>query len=205
MKALEGLRRVPLWTQWNQAPFCETWIASMTDDETPVTLSDAEYDAIEEAVMETARGRWFLREFAKRNRNADTEAVLAALSKLEQAMQSQEADGTLAAIRSNLRDMADAILRAKAELGLARSEGDDFKHFVHAASEAAGPDREADFQAVAEQRIRHLLQTLRDIENHVHDMTEICGSEGADADGERPFSRSAQLTHEHGPRPPFLM
>lgn len=34
--------------------------------------------------METARGRWFLAEYAKRNRSADTTRVLEALSKLEE-------------------------------------------------------------------------------------------------------------------------
>jgi hypothetical protein len=177
----------------------------MTDDETPVTFSDEEYDAIEAAVMETARGRWFLREFAKRNRNADTEAVLAALGKLEQAMNGEETDRTVAAIRTNLREMAEAILRTKAELGLAPSSGDDFKRFVHSASEAAGPDSDEAFEAVAEQRIRHLLQTLRDLEDHIHGTMEICDPDSAGPDGERPFSGSSRLSDEHGPRPPFLM
>src|SRR3979490_515635 len=38
--------------------------------------SEQDYDAIREAFMETARGRWFLGEYAKRNRNADTRMVL---------------------------------------------------------------------------------------------------------------------------------
>ena len=33
--------------------------------------NEQDYDAIREAFMETARGRWFLGEFAKRNRNAE--------------------------------------------------------------------------------------------------------------------------------------
>lgn len=44
---------------------------------------DADFEQIEAAVMETARGRWFLAEFARRHRSADTVAVLAGLSKLE--------------------------------------------------------------------------------------------------------------------------
>ena len=41
-----------------------------------------EYDAIESAVLETARGRWFLEEFARRHRVADTEMLLDAISRL---------------------------------------------------------------------------------------------------------------------------
>ena len=36
----------------------------------PVMPGDADYDAIRDAFMETSRGRWFLAEYAKRNRNA---------------------------------------------------------------------------------------------------------------------------------------
>jgi hypothetical protein len=55
-----------------------------------VQPSEADYDAIREAFMETSRGRWFLGEYAKRNRNADTRMVLDAVSRIE---------GTLAAHR----------------------------------------------------------------------------------------------------------
>jgi hypothetical protein len=47
---------------------------------------DDEYDAIEAAVMETERGRWFLREFARRTRANETAALLAAIDRLENAM-----------------------------------------------------------------------------------------------------------------------
>ena len=42
-----------------------------------------DYSEIEAAVLETARGRWFLREFASRNRAADTAAVLEAIGRLQ--------------------------------------------------------------------------------------------------------------------------
>ena len=45
-----------------------------------------EYDAIESAVMETARGRWFLSEFAQRHRVADTETLLNAIAKLDNSI-----------------------------------------------------------------------------------------------------------------------
>jgi len=46
-------------------------------------LPQADYQAIEAAVMETARGRWFLAEYARRHRAADTAAVLEAIARLE--------------------------------------------------------------------------------------------------------------------------
>lgn len=52
--------------------------------------TEADYDAIREAFMETARGRWFLNEYAKRNRNADTNLVLDAVSRLEATLAAQK-------------------------------------------------------------------------------------------------------------------
>ena len=52
--------------------------------------SEEDYDAISEAFMETARGRWFLGEYAKRNRNADTRLVLDAVARLEQNLVTQK-------------------------------------------------------------------------------------------------------------------
>ena len=45
---------------------------------------EEDYAAIAEAFMETSRGRWFLTEYAKRNRNADTRMVLDAVARIEQ-------------------------------------------------------------------------------------------------------------------------
>ena len=52
--------------------------------------SEEDYEAISEAFMETARGRWFLGEYAKRNRNADTSMVLDAVARIEQSLASQK-------------------------------------------------------------------------------------------------------------------
>src|SRR5580698_9451733 len=51
---------------------------------------EEDYDAINEAFMETSRGRWFLGEYAKRNRNADTRMVLDAVSRIEVTMAAQK-------------------------------------------------------------------------------------------------------------------
>ena len=48
--------------------------------------TEADYHAIREAFMETARGRWFLTEYTKRNRNADTAMVLEAVARIEQSI-----------------------------------------------------------------------------------------------------------------------
>src|SRR5215217_5698697 len=50
---------------------------------------EEDYAAIAEAFMETSRGRWFLTEYAKRNRNADTSMVLDAVARIEQSLTAQ--------------------------------------------------------------------------------------------------------------------
>jgi hypothetical protein len=51
---------------------------------------EEDYDAINEAFMETSRGRWFLGEYAKRNRNADTRMVLDAVARIEVNLAAQK-------------------------------------------------------------------------------------------------------------------
>src|SRR5713226_8582913 len=58
--------------------------------------SEQDYDAIREAFMETARGRWFLTEYAKRNRNADTRMVLDAVARIEQSLAVQKEESLAA-------------------------------------------------------------------------------------------------------------
>jgi hypothetical protein len=73
--------------------------------------SEEDYEAIREAFMETSRGRWFLGEYARRNRNADTRLVLEAVARIEETLAAQkrpERDGrleeALTAIRFSLEE-----------------------------------------------------------------------------------------------------
>src|SRR5499433_67474 len=73
--------------------------------------NEEDYVAIHAAFMETSRGRWFLGEYAKRNRNADTRMVLDAVERIEQGLAAQkeaaaeaELAGALAAIRKAVTD-----------------------------------------------------------------------------------------------------
>jgi hypothetical protein len=56
--------------------------------------SEAEYNAISDAFMETSRGRWFLDEYARRNRNADTRMVLDAVARIEATIATQKSGPT---------------------------------------------------------------------------------------------------------------
>jgi hypothetical protein len=55
----------------------------MTAIPPPQGLNEDDYDAIEAAVTETVRGRWFLAEFARRNRMVEMRQLLDAMGRLE--------------------------------------------------------------------------------------------------------------------------
>ncbi len=52
--------------------------------------TDADFEAIRDAFVETARGRWFLDEYTRRNRNADTAMVLEAVARIERSLAAQK-------------------------------------------------------------------------------------------------------------------
>jgi hypothetical protein len=87
--------------------------------------SEEDYEAIREAFMETSRGRWFLGEYAKRNRNADTRMVLDAVERIEQSLAAQNQPASdsalteaLAAIKSALDEARGTALAALDGLAL---------------------------------------------------------------------------------------
>jgi hypothetical protein len=87
--------------------------------------SEADYDAIQEAFMETSRGRWFLGEYAKRNRNADTKMVLDAVARIEETIVAQKKpvrdpllDEALASLRMALGQAREAATVALGDLAL---------------------------------------------------------------------------------------
>jgi hypothetical protein len=90
---------------------------------------EEDYEAIREAFMETSRGRWFLGEYARRNRNADTRMVLDAVERIEEALAAQreqqpdqeEHAQTLAAIKTAVTEAEQAASAALDGIGLEES------------------------------------------------------------------------------------
>jgi len=78
--------------------------------------SEADYDEICATVMATARGRWFLDEYARRHRNADTEAALAALRRLEENLRNSGSSWRHDRLRDELRAVVAIIREGRAEL-----------------------------------------------------------------------------------------
>ena len=79
--------------------------------------SEEDYEAIRDAFMETSRGRWFLGEYAKRNRNADTRMVLDAVARIEESLAAQRQP----APEPGLAEALTAIRRALEEARAAAS------------------------------------------------------------------------------------
>jgi hypothetical protein len=86
---------------------------------------EEDYDAISEAFMETSRGRWFLGEYAKRNRNADTRMVLDAVARIEETLAAQKKPApdnglaeALVAIRAAVDEARAAAATALVDLAL---------------------------------------------------------------------------------------
>ncbi len=64
-------------------------------------LEAEDFEEIREAVMETARGRWFLDQYASRVRAAETEGLIAGMRRLETALSANH-DAVMARLASAL-------------------------------------------------------------------------------------------------------
>lgn len=75
--------------------------------------TENDYEAIEAAVQESPRGRWFLGEFARRNRAADTLMLLEAIHKLERGV-AENAPHIGDDLAAELQSLSEAIDKALA-------------------------------------------------------------------------------------------
>ena len=79
-------------------------------------IASSEYEAIEATMCASERGRWFLAEYARRNRAADTGMLLGAIARLERTVMNDRGPEGVGHLRGNLVEMADVISRTKAEI-----------------------------------------------------------------------------------------
>lgn len=132
---------------------------------TPTLLGEDDYEAIEAAVMETSRGRWFLAEYAKRHRSADTRVVLDAIGRLE-GLVGRAAEAPQARMRFDLMDMSAAIERTRRDLAQLKSETEATGRFVAAGEEldAVVTATESATQEIlgAAERIQEAAWSLKD-------------------------------------------
>jgi hypothetical protein len=82
----------------------------------PVTTLTADYDAIERAIRETSRGRWFLACYLERNRSAETKMLIGAISRLESAMRDNGHVIEDARVGESLATIHEAIGQARSDI-----------------------------------------------------------------------------------------
>ena len=77
----------------------------------PQGMSEVDYETIEAAVTETVRGRWFLSEFARRNRTNEMNQLLEAMGRLEHVVASGQpalpaADPSIRLLMQRIKEIA---------------------------------------------------------------------------------------------------
>jgi chemotaxis protein CheZ len=125
----------------------------------------ADYSAIEAAVMETERGRWFLTEYARRNRHAETESLLESLGRIERAVTQAREGGDIDRFRLDVLEMSRAIARTRAEIASIKPSDSDGR-IVEASGElgsivSATEKATSDILAAAE-RVQEVAWALRE-------------------------------------------
>ena len=89
----------------------------------PEGLSAEDYDAIEAAVVETVRGRWFLAEYTRRSRVDELRQMLDGLARLELTMREQQQLPADPSIRLLVQRLKDVSQRLEAVAGEMRADG----------------------------------------------------------------------------------
>jgi len=98
-------------------------------------IGEAEYQTLEQTLMESDRGRRFLKEFLNRNKTPETTEILGAIHRLEKVVTRQRKVPDLDKIRLDIADMHEAIERTKSEIANIKDDGDDSNRFVDASHE----------------------------------------------------------------------
>jgi hypothetical protein len=132
------------------------------------TPSEQDYEAILGAVVETARGRWFLDEYARRNRYADTRQVLDAIERIEARLRGDTATPH-ERVRFDLIEMAKAIARTRAEIAAIKPDAEHDGKIGAASVELdaivrATESATSDVLAAAEQ-IQEIAWTMREADS----------------------------------------
>src|SRR5262245_43843009 len=82
----------------------------------PGAPDEADYRGFCSALSESARGRAFLAEYARRNRNADTRPLLTAIERLQVSLAADPATPAEALVKQKLRALLDDITTAQNEI-----------------------------------------------------------------------------------------
>jgi chemotaxis protein CheZ len=93
------------------------------------------FEALESAVRETARGRAFLDEFARRLRATETDRVLSAIDRLSQVQNERTSSSHLDVLRRELEMMSASIAQTRREIAAIKPETSGNNRIVEATEE----------------------------------------------------------------------
>ncbi len=127
------------------------------------------FESILEAVRETPRGRWFLDEFAKRNRVSDTEQVLLGLERLRSAFSSNTSgDNRVEILRLELQQMSASIQETRREIASIKPKGNSDSRIMAATEEldaiVTATERATTEILTSAERLQEIVDRLRDRE-----------------------------------------
>lgn len=131
-----------------------------------------DFDAIESAVMETPRGRWFLAEFARRTRAAETDRLLEAIERHTEAARNAKSSADLDALYRDLEDMRRSIVETQQDLAAVKPREGLVLRPVEPAQDA---------EAIAASAERATLDILAAVER-LQDIGEQLRRQGANGD-----------------------
>ncbi len=128
--------------------------------------TELDFETIRLAVMETSRGRWFLDEYARRNRNADTERVLEAITRIDGAVRQHREASEMDKFRLDVLEMSRAIQRTRDEIAAIKPTGNANGKLSEATGEldsivSATEQATSDILASAE-RVQDVAWTFRE-------------------------------------------
>lgn len=141
------------------------------------------YEQIEAAVMETSRGRWFLNEYARRNRHAETVTVLEAIEKLQRNIGSRGGALPYDRLQGDIIEMARAIARTEREIRAIQPNAGTATQFVSASDEldAVVETTEQATSSIlsAAEKVQEYAWTMREGHGNVADcdMLDTCATE----------------------------
>lgn len=152
------------------------------------------YEQIEAAVMETSRGRWFLSEYARRNRHAETTTILDAIDRLQRNIGQRSSSVGFDHLQNDIVEMARAIARTEREIRAIQPDGATATQFVSASDELDDvvdtTERATSSILSAAERVQEYAWTMR--EGHGNeadcDMLDACATEIYTACGFQDFT-----------------
>ncbi len=123
------------------------------------SLAEA-YAALEALLRASPRGRWFLTEYARRNRSAETDLLLEAIARIERALLKQQHPRQAAPshVFAELVEMSEAIARTRHEIAQIKPPH-QFDKQLHSASEELDHIVEATEKATSD-----ILQAAEEIQ-----------------------------------------